>query len=63
MLEDGWFRIVGGGPFTAQVELRGVSKTYSGGVKAVSALDLTVGDDELFVIVGPSGSARARSCG
>ena len=42
-----------------QVELRGVSKTYPGGVKAVSALDLTVGDDELFVIVGPSGSGKS----
>ncbi len=43
----------------AQVELRGISKTYAGGVRAVESVDLTVGDGELFVVVGPSGSGKS----
>ncbi len=43
----------------AQVELRGVSKVYSGGVEAVSAVDLVIGDGERLAIVGPSGSGKS----
>ena len=43
----------------AQVELRGVSKRYPGGVEAVAAVDLTIADGALFVIVGPSGSGKS----
>jgi ABC-type sugar transport system ATPase subunit len=43
----------------AQVELRGLSKTFAGGVRAVEPVDLTVGDGELFVVVGPSGSGKS----
>jgi multiple sugar transport system ATP-binding protein len=42
-----------------QVELRGLSKTFAGGVRAVESVDLTVGDGELFVVVGPSGSGKS----
>ena len=43
----------------ARVELRGVAKVYPGGIEAVRALDLTVEDGALFVIVGPSGSGKS----
>ncbi len=43
----------------AQIELRGVSKRYPGGVEAVAAVDLSVADGALFVIVGPSGSGKS----
>ena len=43
----------------ARLELRGVEKTYPGGIAAVRGVDLTVEDGELFVIVGPSGSGKS----
>lgn len=43
----------------AQVALRCVSKTYPGGVEALAAVDLEVGDGSLFVVVGPSGSGKS----
>ncbi len=43
----------------AQVELRGVSKRYPGGVEAVAAVDLTIVAGAMFVIVGPSGSGKS----
>lgn len=42
----------------ARVELRGVSKVFTGGVMAVEPLDLSVEDGELVVLVGPSGSGK-----
>ncbi|CAL9427069.1 ABC transporter ATP-binding protein [Streptomyces sp. enrichment culture] len=41
------------------VELRGVSKTYPGGVTALREVDLAVGYGELLGIVGPSGSGKS----
>lgn len=43
----------------AQVALKKLSKTYPGGIAAVEAVDLTIGDGELFVLVGPSGSGKS----
>ncbi|WP_406695063.1 ATP-binding cassette domain-containing protein [Singulisphaera sp. Ch08] len=43
----------------AQVALKNISKTYPGEVSAVSAIDLDIGDGELFVLVGPSGSGKS----
>ena len=39
----------------AEVALQGVSKVYPGGVAAVRNLDLKIEDQELVVLVGPSG--------
>ena len=43
----------------ASIELRGVGKTYSGNVRAVDGIDLSIGDGELVVLVGPSGCGKS----
>src|SRR3989338_807652 len=43
----------------AQVSLRGVSKTYPGGVVAVKDASLSVKSREFLVIVGPSGRGKS----
>ncbi len=43
----------------ARLELRGVAKTYRGGINAARDVDLAVESGELFVIVGPSGSGKS----
>jgi multiple sugar transport system ATP-binding protein len=45
----------------ASVKLENLGKTYSGGVRAVDRLDLTVGDGEFLVLVGPSGSGKSTT--
>src|SRR6201994_4549086 len=45
----------------ARVELEKVSKIYSGGVKAVNAIDLTIADQEFVVLVGPSGCGKSTT--
>jgi len=42
----------------AGVILRGLSKTYPGGVQALKSLDLDVRDGELLVLLGPSGCGK-----
>jgi multiple sugar transport system ATP-binding protein len=42
----------------AQIELDSVTKVYSDGTEAVSALDLEIGDGEFVVLVGPSGCGK-----
>ncbi|MBT2213316.1 MULTISPECIES: ABC transporter ATP-binding protein [Actinomadura] len=44
---------------SAVVELRGVTKTYAGGVTALDAVSLGVGAGELLAIAGPSGSGKS----
>ncbi|GMG81139.1 sn-glycerol-3-phosphate import ATP-binding protein UgpC [Paralimibaculum aggregatum] len=43
----------------ATVVMEGLSKTYRGGVDAVSGVDLEIRDGELIVIVGPSGCGKS----
>src|SRR5690242_2175329 len=45
----------------AQVQLDGVSKIFSGDVRAVDGLDLEVRDGELLVLVGPSGCGKSTT--
>src|SRR3954471_8173391 len=45
----------------AQVHLEKVTKIYPGGVKAVDAVDLSVADRELVVLVGPSGCGKSTT--
>ena len=43
----------------ATIDLRGVRKTYPGGVEAVKGIDLAIGEGELVVLVGPSGCGKS----
>lgn len=43
------------------VELRGVSKTFPNGKRALTALDLSIAPGELVVLVGPSGSGKTTT--
>lgn len=45
----------------ATVELKGVTKTYPNGLKAVDNLDLTIADGEFMVLVGPSGCGKTTA--
>src|SRR3954462_4082050 len=42
----------------AELEFRGLRKTFAGGTVAVESLDLLVADGEFLVLVGPSGSGK-----
>ncbi|MDP4504542.1 ABC transporter ATP-binding protein [Nonomuraea turcica] len=42
----------------AAIELRGLTKIYPGGVKALDALDLVIPDGEFFALLGPSGCGK-----
>jgi putative ABC transport system ATP-binding protein len=41
------------------VELRGVTKHYPGGVKALAGVDIEIGAHEQVAVVGPSGSGKS----
>jgi multiple sugar transport system ATP-binding protein len=45
----------------APVRLAGVGKVYPDGTRAVTGLDLDVGDGELMVLVGPSGCGKTTA--
>jgi multiple sugar transport system ATP-binding protein len=45
----------------AQVSLAGVGKVYPDGTRAVSDLDLDIGDGEFMVLVGPSGCGKTTA--
>jgi multiple sugar transport system ATP-binding protein len=45
----------------AKVELKGISKTYEGGVRAVHNASFTVGDKEFVILLGPSGCGKTST--
>ncbi len=45
----------------AKVELKGISKVYDGGVRAVDNANITVEDKEFVVFVGPSGCGKSTT--
>ena len=45
----------------AVVTFRGVAKVYPGGARAVSGMDLEIGDGEFVVLVGPSGCGKTTA--
>lgn len=42
----------------ADIGIRGLTKVYPGGVRALDALDLAVADGEFFALLGPSGCGK-----
>src|SRR5437763_16316630 len=42
-----------------EIGLEHVTKEFDGGVVAVDAVDLTIGDGEFMVLVGPSGCGKS----
>jgi ABC-type sugar transport system ATPase subunit len=42
----------------AEIVLQRLSKSFSGGIPALEAIDLTIGSGELLVVLGPSGSGK-----
>jgi len=45
----------------ARVELKGISKVYDGGVRAVENANIVVEDKEFVVLVGPSGCGKSTT--
>lgn len=45
----------------SKVELKNISKIYSGGVSAVSGVYLTIENEEFVVLVGPSGCGKSTT--
>src|SRR5262245_31101405 len=45
------------------VEVRGLTKTYPGGVEAVKAIDFSVAPGEVFGLLGPNGAGKSTTIG
>src|SRR5262249_13452123 len=45
----------------AAIETHGLTKTYSGGVRAVAGLDLRVEPGEVFGYLGPNGAGKSTT--
>jgi ABC-2 type transport system ATP-binding protein len=48
---------------TAAVEVRGLRKTYPGGVEAVRGIDFEVSPGEVFGLLGPNGAGKSTTIG
>src|SRR5438874_13435799 len=48
---------------TPAVEVRGLQKTYPGGVEAVKGIDLSVAAGEVFGLLGPNGAGKSTTVG
>ena len=45
------------------IEVRGLTKTYAGGVEAVKGIDLDVHSGEVFGLLGPNGAGKSTTIG
>ncbi len=43
------------------VSVRGLRKTYKGGVTAVDGIDLEIGRGEIFALLGPNGAGKTTT--
>ncbi|QUM77898.1 ABC transporter ATP-binding protein [Moritella sp. 24] len=48
---------------TLALEIKGLQKTYSGGVKAVKRIDLTVEKGDFYALLGPNGAGKSTTIG
>jgi ABC-2 type transport system ATP-binding protein len=47
----------------AAIEVRGLTKTYAGGIEAVKGIDLDVHAGEVFGLLGPNGAGKSTTIG
>ena len=45
------------------VEVSGLTKTYPGGIEAVSGIDFQVAPGEVFGLLGPNGAGKSTTIG
>ena len=48
---------------TPTIEVRGLGKTYPGGVEAVKGIDFDVAPGEVFGLLGPNGAGKSTTIG
>lgn len=45
------------------LEIRNLTKTYAGGIRALAGIDLTVEEGEFFALLGPNGAGKSTTIG
>jgi len=45
------------------LDIKGLAKTYKGGVKALKGIDLTVEEGDFFALLGPNGAGKSTAIG
>ena len=45
----------------AAIEVSGLEREFSGGVKAVNGVDLVVDDGEIYAFLGPNGAGKTTT--
>jgi len=51
-------RTAGEGLLADVIEIRGLTKTYTSGLKALDAVDLSIAKGEIFALLGPNGAGK-----
>ena len=45
------------------LDIKGLTKTYKGGVQALKGVDLTVQEGDFFALLGPNGAGKSTTIG
>ena len=51
------------GQIMKALAIRGLTKTYKGGVQALKGVDLTVEEGDFFALLGPNGAGKSTTIG